>query len=223
MQVEAEQRADPRARRGRRIERDHAARRDRATRRSSTEDASMSGTLRSRKPETIASKAAAAKGRRAASPTTQCTRDPCGRRRPNRIISGVKSSAMRHASGWRCSSTSKARSPVPAPRSSTRGADGRSSWRSGLLPPATVLAEGHQPVEQVVARGDAPEHVAHVACPGFAGQIAHSARPKRATASGTYGTLESGAPAYTTSRSTRKVKDGAGRKASSCRPIPSSE
>ena len=56
---------------------------------------------------------------------------------------------------------SRHRSPVPLARSRIAAAGGQAERAHGPAPPAHVEAERHDPVDEVVARGDGVEHVAH--------------------------------------------------------------
>ena len=62
---------------------------------------------------------------------------------------------------WPAAARSTHRSPVPLARSSTLLPAGNASAVDCVAPPAHVEAERHHPVDEVVARGDGVEHLAH--------------------------------------------------------------
>ena len=125
-------------------------RRGRTTRASSAKKAPRSTKLRSANPQVTPSTRASGTGSRSASACTRGASVRAGGEHPEGEVDADGRS--------RRVPSSRHRSPVPQARSSTRPPTGAAGRRDRLSPPPHVHPEGHDPVDEVVARGDRVEH-----------------------------------------------------------------
>ena len=125
----------------------------RTTRPSSTKNAPRSTRLRRANPHVTPSTEASGTGSRRMSAWT--------RGAPLRSARSMPRLRSTETGRYPARATSMHRSPVPLARSRIRLPPGRSRERDGPAPPAHVEAERHDPVDEVVARGDGVEHLAH--------------------------------------------------------------
>ena len=85
----------------------------------------------------------------------------CSRGAPLRSARSIPRLRSIEIGTWPARARSTHRSPVPLARSSTRLPARQAELADGPPPPAHVEAERHDPVDQVVARRDGVEHLAH--------------------------------------------------------------